>query len=419
MDDKSKIKIDLYKILMIDRNSSKDAIKKAYRKLALKYHPDKNKQLGRNDTSEIFTQIKIAYEVLSNDEQRKKYDNLNDNQLSNFLNLIVIFVKSIINPKNILKIINILCKNDDMLLEEIKKLNSLNNDLTSQQIKSKIEQKLINKINVEYINNIVSNYLINEEKLDDKLDINDNGDISIFIQKEKLKQQNYDLLTNSHKSEYSSVKYYSNAYQTNNIKSSDDNTSDINIFGEIKTTLEEIYNNIKKEITVKRQVIDTSQDENNNYMTTFKNFKYIIPLNEDQIILENQGDQYIVEKKLKTGDLIVDIKCKKHKYFKRVNDYDILVSLPISLYELFYGFNKTFSYFGNTKINLFSSIPFEKIYSNYKIFHYTKFDGNKITISINNLGIQKTDTNDRGLLIIFLVLIKQSKFKNYLESYFN
>ena len=117
MDDKSKIKIDLYKILMIDRNSSKEIIKKAYRKLALKYHPDKNKQIGRSDTSEIFTQIKIAYEVLSNDEQRQKYDNLNDNQLNNFLNLIVVFVKSIINPKNILKIINILCKNDDILLQ--------------------------------------------------------------------------------------------------------------------------------------------------------------------------------------------------------------------------------------------------------------------------------------------------------------
>lgn len=418
MDDKSKIKIDLYKILMIDKNASKEIIKKAYRKLALKYHPDKNKLNGRHDTSEIFTQIKIAYEVLSNDEQRQKYDNLNENQLNNFLNLIIVFVKSIINPKNILRIINILCKNDDILLEEIKKLNSLNNDLTSQQIKFKIEQKLINKINVEYINNIVCDYLINEEKLDDKIDINDNGDISIFINKENLKQQNYDLLTTTN-SKYSSIQYYSNAYHSNGFKSSDDVTSDINIFGEIKTTLEEIYNNIKKEITVKRQVIDGVEKDKNNLITTFKNFKYIVPLNEDQIILESQGDQYIVEKKIKTGDLIIDIKCRKHKYFKRVNDYDILVSLPVSLYELFYGFNKTFSYFGNIKINLFSSIPFEKIYSNYSIFNTTKFDGNKIMISLNNLGIQKTDSTERGILVIFLVLIKSSKFKNNLDTYFN
>ena len=64
--------IDYYKILGIDKNASKDEIKKAYRKLARKYHPD----LNPNDKeAELkFKQVNEANEVLSNDENRKKYD---------------------------------------------------------------------------------------------------------------------------------------------------------------------------------------------------------------------------------------------------------------------------------------------------------------------------------------------------------
>ena len=64
--------IDYYKILGIDKNSSDNEIKKAYRKLARKYHPD----LNPNDkTAERkFKEVNEANEVLSNPENRKKYD---------------------------------------------------------------------------------------------------------------------------------------------------------------------------------------------------------------------------------------------------------------------------------------------------------------------------------------------------------
>jgi curved DNA-binding protein len=64
--------IDYYKLLEIDKNASEADIKKAYRKLARKYHPDLNP--NNEDAKKKFQQINEANEVLSHAENRKKYD---------------------------------------------------------------------------------------------------------------------------------------------------------------------------------------------------------------------------------------------------------------------------------------------------------------------------------------------------------
>jgi molecular chaperone DnaJ len=64
-------KPDYYEVLGVPRNASKEEIKQAYRRLALKYHPDRNKS---PDAEEKFKLISEAYAVLSDDEKRKIYD---------------------------------------------------------------------------------------------------------------------------------------------------------------------------------------------------------------------------------------------------------------------------------------------------------------------------------------------------------
>jgi curved DNA-binding protein len=67
---------DYYKILGVERKATEDAIKKAYRKLALKYHPDRNP--GDKKAEDKFKEINEAYQVLSDPSKRSRYDQLGD-----------------------------------------------------------------------------------------------------------------------------------------------------------------------------------------------------------------------------------------------------------------------------------------------------------------------------------------------------
>src|SRR3954468_23786231 len=63
---------DPYKVLGVDKKASQDDIKKAYRKLARQYHPDKNP--GDKGAEERFKEVQGAYDLIGDPEKRKQYD---------------------------------------------------------------------------------------------------------------------------------------------------------------------------------------------------------------------------------------------------------------------------------------------------------------------------------------------------------
>ena len=70
------IKRDYYEILEIEKTATPDEIKSAYRKMAMKYHPDRNP--GNKEAEDKFKECAEAYEVLSDEQKRRQYDQYGD-----------------------------------------------------------------------------------------------------------------------------------------------------------------------------------------------------------------------------------------------------------------------------------------------------------------------------------------------------
>ena len=71
-------KRDYYEVLGVSKKASNSEIKKAFRSLARKYHPDKNQ--GDEEAEALFKEVQEAYAILSNEEQRRQYDTFGHNR---------------------------------------------------------------------------------------------------------------------------------------------------------------------------------------------------------------------------------------------------------------------------------------------------------------------------------------------------
>ena len=80
---------DFYEILGVQKNASEEEIKKSYRKLAMKYHPDRNKD--DKESERKFKEVSAAYEILSNPIKRREYDLTGNINNYNFLIIFYIY----------------------------------------------------------------------------------------------------------------------------------------------------------------------------------------------------------------------------------------------------------------------------------------------------------------------------------------
>lgn len=332
---------NFYDILGIHKNASKNEIKTAYKKMVLQYHPDKNKS---HDAKETFHQIRMAYEILYNDDKRMQYDQLSPDQKFNILDTIQ-------------KIVNDIVQFDNIMDEHIK--------------------GFILRGEYKYI----KDYII--QKINQKYGYADESDI---------------FIPSKCKTQHDSITFYNIMENASGFETSisSTHTSERNISLTINTTLEEIYLNKCKEVTIIRNCIGRPSEEH----------KLLIPLIDDKLILRGEGDEFIKNDVICRSDVVIRIRCRKHHFIERVNDYDLMLYLPISLYELFNGFKKSFIYFDKKKITVTSSYPLKEYC----------FDGEKITIELEHYGILNGKV--RGSLFVVLFLNKGKDFNHMLKTHF-
>ena len=150
-----------YKILNVNNNANKQDIKRAYRNLAVKYHPDKG------GSEEKFKEISEAYEILSDDNKRYKYDNNS---------ILETYVAK--NPYDLFE--EIINKSDRIYME-----SKVNNSIFNNSIfNTRVFDQTFNTLNVpnsgNYSRSIQTSTIIKNGKKYTKTIENDNGNIKEY-----------------------------------------------------------------------------------------------------------------------------------------------------------------------------------------------------------------------------------------------
>jgi len=248
--------MNLYDILGVSKDASHDEIKAAYRLLAKKYHPDKNKD---PDAIDRFKEVQSAYEILIDGQKRQEYDSLT-------------------------------------LSEKLELYDALKTYFST----------VAPKYTTTY-NEFIKNYYGDENDL--KKDVNMFNIKGIY---DKFFSNFYKKLAESI-IELDDIPVYSSLRAKDNI--------DLNIYHVIYTTVSEKYDNVYREIIVKRK-------------STSSESRYYVPLREEVWTLFGAGE---VGAFGKVGDVIISIKNISDDRFIPLSYFDLAINVNVSLYEYLYG----------------------------------------------------------------------------------
>jgi DnaJ-class molecular chaperone len=328
---------DYYEILGLNKYATNDEIKKSYKKLALKHHPDKNQD--SEESKKMFQNITEAYSVLGDEEKRKKYDmfGIEDNEFE--------------FDEDPFKMFNSIFK------EHLHQFQNM--DMNMHYEKSFDVNDIIQEMSGFNLGN-----LFNIPKVHVQVHSLNGGSGS------RIGSSNIGNILNGFSEMYNDLSK-NNVNINKNEKKNQENKveeiiEDINIHVDI--TMKDIYNKNKKEIKYQK-------DRYKNKKIVKKNVKFNIDIYDKEIILIGNGN----ETKNAKGNVNIYIH-NDSTDFVRINDYDVYYNKSISLKDYYIIKNKN---------NIFSvQLP------NEEVVYLKNVEGNKI-IKIENKGIPyKKDNKD-------------------------
>jgi len=312
---------DYYKILEIERNASEDDIKKSYRKLALKYHPDRCKDVGAEDK---FKEISEAYSVLSSPDKKRSYDVMGNSEDFNF-------------------------NGEDPF--------SVFNNIFQQHLSTFMNMKYENEINVDNIFNNLSGgkmsspfsfgnvrikvHTFSENDFKNPFDMMNNSsnpfdiinNLSSNADDDEIEEDFYNnMYKKTSKNTNKSSKNDNNKSSTHTKTKPKTKTKPEDIVINIDVSFSDIYNEEKKNITVKRNRLRSDGSYSS------KSKKFDIPIYGREITIKGEGHQY--PDYTESGDIFINISNKLDENFKRLNDYDLLTFHPITIEDI----SKTFTF---------------------------------------------------------------------------
>jgi DnaJ-class molecular chaperone len=306
---------DYYNILNIDKNASDEDIKKAYKKLALQYHPDKNQ--GNEDACEKFKEIGEAYGILSNKDKRSQYDIVGsvDDTFGGVEDPFAVF--NDIFRSHINNFMNMKYENDINLGNIFSNMSGMpEKSFPFGNVHVRVHTFTDDLYNVP--NNDKINSLYNDSRrIDDDEDFENNSEDDNRFVKPNLGNIFNNLFNKGNKI---------HSEEKTKIKTKIIYNKPDSIIYNITVSFSDIYNMKKKKITIMRK-----RRKDGIYIEKKK--KIEIPIYGREILLECEGHEMKDYKE--RGDIIINIFNKNDDNFKRVNEYDMVTSKEITINDLY------------------------------------------------------------------------------------